>query len=245
MGPIHRGKRLSDNLVRGLQSPGEDEMAACIQSGRSPYLGFVFPRNQQHYDRYLTFRSAEKWEIGQWQSGLLTFLRKLSWKYDKPLVLKSPAHTCRIRILLDLFPDARFIHIHRNPYEVFQSTLHLDRVTLNAFALQRQSHERNTWIIQRYKDMYDVFLDETHLIRPERFIEISYADLVQNTAATIASVYAHLGISGFERFRPLLCQYLDSLSGYKTNNYRDVSAPLRQTLGRVWERFFDQWNYSR
>lgn len=38
------------------------------------------------------------------------------------LILKSPAHTARLKLLHEIFPKAKFIHISRNPYEVYQST---------------------------------------------------------------------------------------------------------------------------
>lgn len=31
----------------------------------------------------------------------------------KPLVIKSPTHTARVRLLLRLFPRARFVYLHR------------------------------------------------------------------------------------------------------------------------------------
>ena len=38
------------------------------------------------------------------------------------LILKSPAHTARVKILHELFPEAKFVHISRNPLEIYQST---------------------------------------------------------------------------------------------------------------------------
>ncbi len=38
-------------------------------------------------------------------------------------MLKSPPHAARIRLLL-LFPEARFVNIHREPYAVFLSCRH-------------------------------------------------------------------------------------------------------------------------
>ena len=35
---------------------------------------------------------------------------------------KNPVNTGRIPMLLEMFPDARFIYIHRNPVEVILST---------------------------------------------------------------------------------------------------------------------------
>jgi len=116
--------RPMDNMALDFQAPQEDEFAPCLMSLHSLYLGISFPRREEHYARYLTFEDVPPAEIEQWKSAFVEFMRKLSFKYHRPLVLKSPPHTARIRILLDLFPDARFVFIHRDPYQVFQSCRH-------------------------------------------------------------------------------------------------------------------------
>ena len=95
-------------------------------------------------------------------------MQKLSLKYEKPLVLKSPAHTCRIKMILEVFPDAKFVHIHRNPFDVFQSTNHLMRSISPWLTLQRPDHsDLENRTIRQYKEVYDVFSEERELI-PER-----------------------------------------------------------------------------
>ena len=39
----------------------------------------------------------------------------------KPLLIKSPVHTARVGLLLDIFPRARFVYIHRHPLQVWDS----------------------------------------------------------------------------------------------------------------------------
>jgi len=72
-----------------------------------------------------------------WKEALLQFVRKLTWKYQRPMILKSPGHTCRIRFLLELFPTARFVHIHRNPYTVFLSTKRMTEISVELMRFQR------------------------------------------------------------------------------------------------------------
>ena len=43
----------------------------------------------------------------------------------KPLLVKSPVHTARVRMLLKLFPKARFLYIHREPLKVFASAANM------------------------------------------------------------------------------------------------------------------------
>src|SRR5262249_32216080 len=110
--------RPMDNVRMSFQSPNEDEFALCGMTLCSPYIGLVFPRRQGRYAPFLPSRGVAEGVVTGWKAALVLFLKKLTWKYGRPLVLKSPPHPCRIRLLLDLFPDARFVHIRRNPYDV-------------------------------------------------------------------------------------------------------------------------------
>ena len=58
------------------------------------------------------------------------FLRKIQFAAGgkhKRLLLKSPVHTARVKLLVNLgvemFPKATFIFVHRHPYEVFKSAV--------------------------------------------------------------------------------------------------------------------------
>ena len=90
-------KRLQDNMRFGFEQPSEDELALCITTFRSEMLSLVFPRRADHYDRYLTLRGVPEAKVAEWKDALLWFTKKLTWKCRKPLVLKSPHHTGRIR----------------------------------------------------------------------------------------------------------------------------------------------------
>jgi hypothetical protein len=108
-------------------------------------------------------------ELSQWQAALKILLKKLTLKYDRPLVLKSPPHTCRIRLLLEMFPDARFIHIHRDPYAVFQSSRRTFRLMLDWHGLQRADLEGlDDWVLRQYREMYEVYFEEKKLIPSHR-----------------------------------------------------------------------------
>src|SRR5690606_29592456 len=52
-------QRPMDNMALSFQSPQEDEFAPLLISLMSSYLGVSFPRRENFYNRYLTFRSEE------------------------------------------------------------------------------------------------------------------------------------------------------------------------------------------
>jgi omega-hydroxy-beta-dihydromenaquinone-9 sulfotransferase len=185
--------RPMDNVPISLDAPQEDEFAMCAASLRSPFLGMVmFPRRAEHYDRYLSFRDAPPAEVDEWKSTFVWFLRKVTLKHRRPLLLKSPAHTARIRLLLELFPGARFIHIHRDPYATFRSTQHLLRRLWPIHALQAPPADVDAQILARYTRLHDAYFADRMLIPEGQFAEVGFDDLVKDPVGQVRGLY-HTG----------------------------------------------------
>jgi hypothetical protein len=237
-------KRPMDNVAMSFQTPQEDEFAPAMISGRSLYLGISFPRRTAHYERFLTFRDAPV-DAELWQEAFLAFARKLSYKHDgKPILYKSPPHTARIRLLLEMFPDARFVHIHREPFTVFQSFRHYyDTAMWHTYLQKPRLEEIDEIILRRYSVLFDAFFNDRPLIPPGRFTEVSFAQLEADPLRTVAGIYGALNLPGFASAEPALRRYVSGLSGYEKNNFGPLEPTLRARVSREWARSFDQWGY--
>jgi hypothetical protein len=77
-----------DNMRMAWHVPYEDEFVMAVACGLSPYLSVQFTERREHFDRYLTLRSVAPDEVEIWKKTLLNFLRKMTFKYQRPLVLK-------------------------------------------------------------------------------------------------------------------------------------------------------------
>lgn len=237
-------RRPMDKMTLSFDAPEEDEIALLLMTGRSPYAGYVFPRHWERHQRYLTFSEVAPAEREAWQRALLRFVKKLSLKTNRPLVLKSPGHTARVRLLLELFPEARFVHIHRDPYETFQSTCHLLASTDRFFHLQRPDKRRiPERVIRQYGTLYRAFFEQRHLIAPHRFHELSYDRLRRDPLAELRTLYGALGLPSFEAARPKLERYLASLRGYRRNEHPQLPPGLRARIAGEWRRSFEEWSY--
>jgi hypothetical protein len=237
-------KRPQDNVTMRIHGPQEDEFAFCSLTGRSFTMAWAFPRRAEHYERYLTLKEANVSEVDEWKSALKLFVRKLSFKYAKPMVLKSPGHTCRIKLLLDLFPDARFVHIRRNPYDVFQSTIHTVRKVMPWWALQRPDYSNlEDRTLRQYKEVYEAFFEECRLIPNGHFHEISFESLEADPIGQVRSIYKALSLPDFGYVEPALRRYLDSVAGYKKNKLPELAPDLRLRVAREWRRYFEEWGY--
>src|SRR5581483_10629411 len=114
--------RPMDNMKMGFDRPQEDEFALALLTGdASPYCTIAFPNHPPQGDEYLDLADVPESARRRWQRTLVQFLKGVTYKTGKRLVLKSPPHTARIAVLRELFPDALFLHIVRDPYVVFPS----------------------------------------------------------------------------------------------------------------------------
>jgi hypothetical protein len=236
--------RIMDNMLVSAGVPFEDEFATC-GTGHSPFLTWVFPRAGGEYDRYFAFREVSGQEVVEWATALVLFYKKLTWKYNRPLLLKSPPHTARIKLLLGMFPDARFVHIHRDPYVVFQSTRRQFQVSLRTMGLQRPDLQQiDALIVKRYNIVYDAFFEERALIPDRQFHEVSFEELEKDPVGQVKSIYDHLDVPGFPAMQPSLQRYVDSTVNYRKNAYPSLSSSERVEIAHAWRRSFEQWGYA-
>lgn len=236
--------RPMDNVALGVDTPEEDEFAMAFLTGLSPMVGWMFPRRWEQYQPYLTFGRASPEERARWKAALTWFMKKLTLKYGRPLLLKSPSHTARIPLLLELFPDARFVHIYREPYTVFQSTCHLIAQLVPILEFQRHNPRCNAdKIIRQYRAMFDAFSEDRALIPAGRLHEVRFEALERDPLGQLGELYAALGLAGFARAEPKLRGYLDSLGDYRKNTYEALDPGLRGRIASEWRRSFDEWSY--
>ena len=114
-------KRPMDDMNLSDEFPGEHDWSLANMCLLSPYTGIHFSEHLSDYIiKYGNFATASEKELKLWKKNLNYLIKKLTLKKKgKQLVLKSPLDTARLKILFEMFPDAKFIHIYRNPYEVF------------------------------------------------------------------------------------------------------------------------------
>jgi hypothetical protein len=237
-------RRLQDNMRHGFDFPAEEEMALCVSTPLSPWFSWVFPRRSDHYGRYVTLRRIPDTEVAEWKAALSGFVRTLAFKYHKPLVLKSLEHTARIRLPLDVFSEARFVHIPGNPYAVFQSARHSAQRLVPYCTLQRPTlvlEEERT--IRLYREVYDAFFEEVSLFPLDCFHEVVFEDLERDPVGEMRMVYSALKLPDFSAVEPAMQSYVATLSGYEKNTYPPLEPLMRERIARKWRRSFEAWSY--
>ena len=237
-------RRPMDNMPAGWNRPQEEEFAFVNLGLQSPYASVIFPADPQQDREYLTLEDVPAADLNRWKKLFVTFLREVTMRTPKRLVLKSPTHTARIRVLLELFPDARFVHIVRDPYVVFPSTVNLWKKLSEKHGLQKPNFEGlEEYVLQTFETMYDRFEADRALIDPANFCELTYEDLVRDPVGQIRNIYEQLNLGDFDQILPALQAYLASVDGHEKNRYT-LSPAMRDQITEQQAGFIQQYGYT-
>lgn len=223
--------------------PAEADVGLC--SSFSPYSytwGHVFPRRFEHWlDRtVLNPTPADGLALMDDYDRLL---RKLSLHSGgKRQVVKTPGDTGRVELLLDRYPQARFIYIHRDPFEVFHSNLYLWSVILREVSLQTlDEHDVTELVIDTYKRVIRNYLRAREVIPTSQLTELRFEDLRREPLPTLARVYEHLGLGALPQAE--LSEFLARQQPYRQRSYETPPA-LAERLRDEWAFSFESWNRS-
>jgi hypothetical protein len=232
-------KRPMDNVRFSAGAPHEDEFALAGHSLVSPYMRVLFPRTEQNGHCALDPTALAPAALERWKKSFRLFLQKLTLSEGKRIVFKSPPHTGRVSLLLELFPDAKFVHIVRDPYTVYASTQRLWAKSLAYAHLQIPSPELVDEIILSWHNE----LFNRGLIPEGSLYEMKFEDLEARPEEIMEQTYSSLGIGDFETVRPRLLNYLTSIKGYEKNHH-NLSAADCEKVRTHWRASFERYGYT-
>jgi hypothetical protein len=239
--------RPMDNVRITLDSPQEEEIAVVNATDDAPFHFMSFPRAlPEMYDRYVTDLGTDTRATAGWKRAYIEVLRKATiLSGGKRLLLKTPPNTGRVGQLLEMFPDAPFVHIVRNPYSVYQSMRNMYRKVLPGNVLQEIDWDAiDAWIIHAYRLLMTKYLEERKRITPNRLVEIRYEDFDADPVGILRQIYDTLELGDFETVRPRFVSYLEGLGTYEKNVF-EFPAEIMETVNKSWGFAFDAFGYER
>jgi omega-hydroxy-beta-dihydromenaquinone-9 sulfotransferase len=226
--------RPMDNMPAAFERPQEDEFAMCLLGAASPYAAIAFPNRASAAENSLDPDTLSPESLRAWKQIFYRLLQRITWKTGKRLVLKSPPHTYRIKILKRMFPDAIFINIVRNPLDVYPSTVNLWRTLYQTQGLQTSSKDGlGENVLSTYLRMFEKLDEGRQMLRANRFYELTYEDLVRDPIHEMKKIYEYFGLADFERVLPRLEEYLTANRNHETNRYF-MSAEEQAIVSARW-----------
>lgn len=239
--------RPSDNMHFSFGSPQEEEFALANLGLGTIYRSLAFPMLAERNLRYIDLANLTAEERREWEDGFARFVRQLQFVHGRRLVLKSPLHTARIATLIRLYPEARFIHLSRNPYEVFPSTVSTWKAMCSGQGLHNPLPPDDGWLHRNVFDYFDrlyAAYDRDRVLVPEgRLVEIRYEDLVRDPMAVVGSLYERLELGDFALAAPGIEAYFADRRDYR-RNVHELTAEERAQIRRRWAWYFERYGYA-
>jgi omega-hydroxy-beta-dihydromenaquinone-9 sulfotransferase len=235
--------RLVDRVAVEPDSPQEDEIALANMQPLSYFYAVYFPRRlAEHVARGLLLEGCSPAELELWSRRHRYFLAKVSLDQGgRRLLVKNPVYTSRISLLRMIWPDAQFVHIHRDPRRVFVSTVHFWRTLLAWLALQKYDHvDVERLVLETYPRIMSALLEQAAGLPPNRFVEVAFERFEREPMNELERIYERLGLPGLEEARPRFEAYLRRVRSYTKNRYNPAPETIR-LVERAWAPFVTLW----
>jgi len=237
-------ERPMDRMRMDFGRPQEDEIALCNLGLPSPFLTVAFPNRPPQDPDYVELDRLDSAARARWQAALAQFLRRVSYRQPGRLVLKSPQHTFRVRWLLDLFPEARFVYLVRDPYVVYSSTMHFWRALYAGHGLQVPNEEGLAeYVLTTFARMHESFEASRSLIPDGQLHELRYEELVAEPLQEMRRLYEQLELGDFAQAEAAVRDYLAQVKEYRTNRYVE-SADEQALVACRWHGYFSRHGYA-
>ncbi len=239
-------KRPMDNMDMGIEEPTEEVFALGNITKYSIIHMLSFPKRARFYARCAFYDDLNKKQKKKVKAAYDKIIRKLTYYTGKRLILKSPDNTCRINLLLELYPDAKFIHIYRNPYKVVNSTIGMYNSLFPIFSLEDldtiDENESEEFVLEMYEKLYKQYFADKDNIPSRNLIEIKYEDFVKTPKEYMQKIYEDLSIGDFEEAKEGIFEYIDSQKDYKTNPYNKDSLNIKR-INKKMKFLFNHYGY--
>lgn len=241
-------KRPMDNVRLTPTTAEEDEIGILLSGGSSPYVDMLFPGEPKNLLPPTRPEDMSADQAETWRTVWLHFLRKVQFvNPGKRLVLKSPLHSLRVSEILRHFPNARFIHIVRDPYLIYASTLKSGRAMDVAHSLQSHRpslEQKRIRVLNQFVKFHEIFHATKNAIPEGHLMTLRYEDLRADLQGEMRQIYETLEIGDFDAVAHLFGREAQIATGYKTNEYKLDDETISH-INTLWDDYFERYGYTK
>jgi hypothetical protein len=124
------------------------------------------------------------------------FLQHLQFrKAGARWILKAPAHMFAAPAMLSIYPDARFVQIHRDPLEAVSSVSSLVTILRRVFSDSVDPVQVGHDALVYWSRALTTFLRARDQLPSERVCDLYYSDIRRDPIAAVRRVYEYFGWS--------------------------------------------------
>ncbi|HKO95126.1 MAG TPA: sulfotransferase, partial [Polyangiaceae bacterium] len=223
----------------GLRADEEDENL-FVYSLVSPAIYLLFPAIAAHPE-FVDITRLGREPIRKLARDYRETVRRLVYLTggERAPLIKNVLLPSRLPVAEQAFPEARYVHILRDPREAIPSAVSMFYAMWQTHspAIAEDSPETRA-LAGMFLEHYRLLCEEGQRQPPERWVSVRFEALVEDPVGTIEYIYARFGLTLSARFRARLEQAVSDARRFKSRGHAyDLARfgltedDLRQGLG--------------
>ncbi|TNE58335.1 MAG: sulfotransferase [Alphaproteobacteria bacterium] len=216
----------------GIDGPEE-----CIHLLSTSFLSYLFlvEFDAPAYHEY--FFASDQRPPYHFYRDILKYLQT-GYRRERWL-LKSPTHIFGIEGLLDAFPDALFVHTHRDPLKVAASTASLTMIARGMGASSLDPKRIGDQAFHHLDLGLNRFLKHRSQIDPSRIIDVHYEETVRDPMKVVETIYQKFALDLCDDTKAAMTQEIESKPQHFKGRHHYDAADFGLSRARVDRAFAD------
>ncbi len=161
-------------------------------------------------------------------------------------ILKCPDHLFALEAIGEVYPDARFVFLHRDPTMVLASVARLTEVLRRPFTRRLDRHDLGRQVNEHWQTGARLLVeaDSAGLLRPQNVRHLEYAAFVADPFRAVSELYAHfdlpLGNAAGARIRAFMAERPSGRYSHNPTRLEDygLSAPALREAYQLYTDHF-------
>ena len=210
-------RRPIDAVAWEPKDPQEDELCIAKLTIDTNMAGVAFPLDYLVHFRRSVLLTTRRFE------RLWLHVMRLTWLHDganrSHLLIKNPAHTARVPMVLKHFPKARFIFLKREPIDSIRSLVQVKQRMSGLVGLQPLPSEITQVedTVTAHRELIQAFKASRHLIPKGQLVEVAFSDLVRQPFDQVKRIYETFGLRSWNSAQAHIRQRIEQSSTYQAD----------------------------
>jgi len=233
--------RFQDNVIVRSNLPTEEESPLTTMSIYSACHSFFFPKEEQYYDKYILYKDITKNEKIKWRKAYSFIISQIQARFPhRRLLIKNPHNTGRVKELIEIYPEAKFIFLHRSAYGVIPSTIRMyDKIISKQYLQTYSRQDTEDKIFYYHNTMIKRYIETKDLIPPDQLIELSYEQLLSESQRSIQKIYSQFELELSNEAQQEIKNFIQENQNYVANvhqNAKKLNDRIKDELS-----WFEEW----
>ncbi len=143
-----------------------------------------------------------------------------------------------------MYPNARFIFIHRHPHDVYASNKRFWGVVNKRYTIGKTAKtDIHNIILDTYCGIMDSYLEQRGLIPDGQLVELKYSEFIQAPLQAVRDIYTKLQLNDFSNCEDAMRSFIESQKSFKRLRH-ELSENEREHVKKRLEPYVQELGYN-